>query len=202
MMLRQTAKIISTIFHPVLIPTLGFILLFNSGFYFSYLSWEAKRFVLLVIFFTTCILPMLAVAVLALNPRFNLAMNKASDRLLPYIFASVFYYIGYLLLAKISAYPVFKVFMLASVLVIVGLLLISLKWKISAQMAAMGSLTGALLALSFRTGINPMWAVLLVILISGLTGTINLFQEKHSIWQVLAGYLLGLSVMYAVLYFI
>lgn len=201
-MIRQAAKIISTFFHPVLIPTLGFILLFNSGFYFSYLSWEAKRFVLLVVFFTTCILPLLSVAVLALNPKFNVAMNKANDRLVPYIFASVFYYIGYLLLAKISAYPVFKVFMLASVLVIVGLLLVSLKWKISAQMAAIGGLTGTLLALSFRTGINPAWAVVIVILVSGLTGTINLLQEKHTIGQVLAGYGLGFSVMYAVLYFI
>lgn len=201
-MIRQAANIISTIFHPVLIPTLGFILLFNSGFYFSYLSWEAQRFVLLVVFFTTCILPLLSVAVLALSPRFDVSMKRTSDRLLPYIFTSVFYYIGFMLLSKIDAYPVFKVFMLASVLVIIGLLLVSLKWKISAQMAAIGGVTGALLSLSFRTGINPVWAILLVILVSGLIGSINLLQEKHSIGQIVAGYVLGFTIIYLVLYFI
>ncbi|MFW5832300.1 MAG: hypothetical protein ACOCVA_08595 [Prolixibacteraceae bacterium] len=201
-MIRQTANIISIVFHPVLIPTLGFILLFNSGFYFSYLSWEAKRFVLLVVFFTTCILPMLSVAVMALNPGFDLSMKKTTDRLLPYIFTSVFYYIGYMLLSKIDAYPVFKVFMLASVLVIVGLLLVSLKWKISAQMAAIGGVTGALLSLSFRTGISPVWSIMLVIVVSGLIGSINLLQQKHSIGQIVAGYFLGFSVIYLVLYYI
>jgi hypothetical protein len=201
-MLRQTAKIISTLFHPVLLPTLGFILLFNSGFYFSYLSWDAKRFVLLVVFFTTCILPLLAVAVLALRPGFDTTLKQTRDKLITYIFASVFYYIGFMLLSKINAYPVFKVLMLASALVIIGLLLISLKWNISAQMASIGGITGAILALAFRTGINPFWSVITAILVSGLIGTVNLIQEKHTIWQVLAGYVLGLTVIYLIIYFV
>lgn len=201
-MLKQTAKIVSTILHPVLIPTLGFILLFNTGFYFSYLSWEAKRYVLLVVFFTTCILPLLSVAVLALNAKFDTSMTNTRDRLLPYMFTSVFYYIGYMLLSKISSYPVFKVLMLSSALVVIGLLIVTLKWKISSQMAAIGGLTGALLALSFRTGVNPVWAVLIVVLVSGIAGTLNLLQEKHNIWQVIAGYFWGLSVIYFIVYFI
>ncbi len=139
---------------------------------------------------------------MALNPGFDLSMKRTTDRLLPYIFTSVFYYIGYMLLSKIDAYPVFKVFMLASVLVIVGLLLVSLKWKISAQMAAIGGVTGALLSLSFRTGISPVWAIMLVIAVSGLIGSISLLQEKHSIGQIVAGYFLGFSVIYLVLYYI
>mgnify|MGYP001047540556 CR=1 FL=1 len=201
-MIKQTSKIISTVFHPVLLPTLGFILLFSSGFYFSYLAWDAKRFVLLVVFFTTCILPLLSVAVLALNPKFDTSMTRPKDKLLPYLFASVFYYIGFLLLSKISAYPVFKVLMLAAALVSIGLLIVSLKWNISAQMASVGGITGALLALSFRTGINPAWSVILIVLISGLLGTINLLQQKHNIWQVIAGYIWGLFVIYLILYFV
>lgn len=201
-MLKQATKIISTILHPVLIPTLGFILLFNTGFYFSYLSWEAKRFVLLVVFFTTCILPLLSIAVLALNTRFDASLKNTRDRLLPYLFTSVFYYIGYMLLSKIGSYPVFKVLMLSSALVVVGLLIVSLVWKISAQMAALGGVTGAVLSLSFRTGVDPVWAIILLVLLSGLAGTINLLQQKYTIWQVVAGYFWGLTVIYAIIYFI
>jgi len=201
-MIKQTAKIISTFLHPVLVPTLGFILLFNAGFYFSFLSWEAKRFVLLVVFFSTCVLPLLSVAVLALNPKFDVTLARSRDRLLPYLFASVFYYIGYMLLGKISAYPVFKLLMLGAALVVIGLLLLSFIWKVSAQMAAIGGVTGALLALSFRTGMNPVWAIVLMVLLSGIAGTVSLVQERHNIWQILGGYGWGLFGIYAIVYFI
>ena len=94
-MATKLAKIISVIFHPVLIPTLGLFLLLNSGFYFSILNWEAKRFVLLVVFFSTAILPMISVAILALNPKFDLSMEKSRDRIIPLLSASIFYYMGF-----------------------------------------------------------------------------------------------------------
>ncbi len=200
-MLEKSARIISVIFHPVLIPTLGFILLFNTEFYFSFLSWEAKRFVLLVLFFTTAVLPMLSVAILTLNRKYDVAMKKSNDRVLPLLFSSVFYYLGYLLLSKIKAYPVFKIYMLAAVLVIIFLMVVSLKWKISTHMAAIGSLTAALLSLSFRTGINPLWEVLLVVIVSGIIGSARIIAAKHSIWEIVSGYLTGFLIVYLVIYF-
>jgi membrane-associated phospholipid phosphatase len=177
-------------------------LLLHSGFYFDLLLWEAKRFVLLVVFFTTCILPLLSVAVLALNPRFNINMPGSRDRLLPLLSASVFYYLGFILLRKVQAVPEFKLFMLASVLVLVVLLVVSLKWKISNHMAAIGGLSGTLFALSFRHGVNPVYSVLIVVLLSGLIGTARLILGKHDLKQLIAGYGLGFIVLYLVLYFV
>ncbi|KJF42954.1 phosphatase PAP2 family protein [Draconibacterium sediminis] len=201
-MSEKIARIISVIFHPVLIPTIGMFLLLNSGFYFDLLLWEAKRFVLLVVFFTTCILPMLSVAVLSLNPRFDINMPGNRDRLIPLLSASVFYYLGFILLRKVQAVPEFKLFMLASVLVLVVLLVVSLKWKISNHMAAIGGLSGTLFALSFRNGVNPVYSVLIVVLLSGLIGTARLILGKHDLKQLVAGYGLGFIVLYLVLYFV
>ncbi len=199
---ERLAKIVSIVFHPVVIPTLGMLLLLNSGFYFSMLSWEAKRFVLLVVFFTTAILPMLTVSILALNQRFDINMNKSTDRIIPALAASVFYYLGFVLLGRVSIFPVLKLFMLASILVIVVILLISFKWKISIHMAAIGSLAGTFFALSFRKGMNPVYAILIIILVSGLIGTARLALQKHDIWQILAGYVLGFLILYGVVYFL
>lgn len=201
-MTSKLAKFISIIFHPVLIPTLGFLLLFNSGFYFSMLNWEAKRFILLVVLFSTGILPMLSVAILALNPNFNISMDNSRDRIVPLLTSSVFYYLGYMLLGRMKAFPVFKLFLLASVLVIVVLLFVSFKWKISNHMAALGGMAGTLFALSFRSGANPLYAILAVVLISGLVGSARLVLNKHTIGQIIAGYALGFSVLYLVVYFI
>lgn len=201
-MARTVAQIISVILHPVLLPTLGFLLLFHSGFYFSYLNWEAKRLVLLVVLFTTAILPLLAMSVLAINPRFKLSFETGSQRALPLMFSSVFYYVGYMLLNRLNAFPVLKVVMIASVLVLLALMLASLKWKISSHMAALGGLTGVLLALSFRTGVYPVWAIITVITASGLAGTAQLFLEKNKLWHLEAGYALGFTFLYLTIYFI
>ncbi|MCY1722592.1 PAP2 family protein [Prolixibacteraceae bacterium Z1-6] len=200
-MSEKIAKVISIVFHPVLVPSLGLLLLLNSGFYFSMLSWEAKRFVLLVVFFTTCILPMLSVAILALNPKFNILMPNSRDRVMPLLSSSVFYYLGFMLLSKAGAFPEFKLFLQASVLVIIVLLIISFKWKISNHMAAIGGLAGTLFALSFRSGVNPVYSLLIVVLVSGLVGTARLILEKHTLGQLIAGYGLGFSVLYVVIYF-
>ncbi len=199
---QRLAKIISIVFHPVLVPTLGMLLLLNSGFYFSMLSWEAKRYILLVIFFTTCILPLLAVSAMAISPRFDINMPNSTDRVLPQLAASIFYYIGFVLLGKLNLFPVFKLFMVASVLVVIGLMLISMKWKISNHMAAIGAITAVFFALSFRKGLNPVYSVLAVILVSGLIGTARIALKKHNIWQVIAGYAWGFTVLYVVIYFL
>ncbi len=201
-MVHKLAQIISVVLHPVTVPTLGFILLFNSGFYFSFLNWEAKRIILLVVLFSTAILPLLAMSMLAINPKFKLSFETGSQRALPLLFSSIFYYVGYMLLNRLNAYPVLKVLMIAAVLVILGLLLISLKWKISSHMAAIGGLTGGILALSFRTGIYPVGAIITVIIASGLSGTAQLILRKNKLWHLEAGYALGFSFLYLIIYFI
>jgi len=200
-MAKNIATLISVIFHPVLIPTLGFLILFNSGFYFSMLTWEVKRYVLLVVLFSTGILPMLSVAILALNPKFDINMDKSRDRIIPLLFSSVFYYIGFILLGRMKAFPIFKLFLIASVFVIIFLLIISFRWKISNHMAAIGGLSGTVFALSFRSGTNPMYSILLLILISGIVGTARLILDKHNISQLVAGYGLGFSILYLVIFF-
>jgi membrane-associated phospholipid phosphatase len=199
---EKLAKIISTIFHPILLPTLGFILLFISGFYNSMLTPEAKRFILLVIFFSTATLPMLSIAVLAFNPNFNFLMPNSNDRIIPLLFTSVFYYVGFLLLGQIHFLPVFKLFMISSVLLIILLLLISFKWKISIHMAAIGAVTAMFFALSFRAGVNPTAAIVVLVLTSGLVGTARLLLNKSSILQLVAGYILGFTILYPVIYFL
>ncbi len=201
-MARRFAKIVSFVFHPVLIPTMGFFLLFNSGFYFSFVSWEAKRLVLLIVLFSTAIMPLLAMSVLAINPKFRLSFETGSQRALPLFLSSVFYYMGYMLLSRLNAFPILKVSMIASVLVVLALLIASLKWKISSHMAALGGLTGVLMALSFRTGTYPAWAIVTVILVSGLTGTAQLILEKNKLWHLEAGYALGFTFLYLVVFFI
>jgi len=193
------AKGISILFHPLLIPTFGFLLLFYSGFYFAMLNWDVKRFILLIVFFSTCILPLLTIALLSMSDRFNRTMDKNTDRVIPLMFCAIYYYAGYYLLGRLPIFPVYKVFLLSTVLVIILLMVVSLRWKISNHTASIGGLTGALIALSFRLQVNTSGILMLVFLIAGLIGTSRLILKKHNPSQIYAGYALGFSVMFFIL---
>ncbi len=199
-MSEKFAKIVSMVFHPILLPTLGFLLFFISGFYSTFLTPEAKRYVLLVIFFSTATLPLLSIAFMAFNPKFNFLMSDSRDRIVPLLFTSIFYYIGFILLSRIHFLPVFKLFLIASVLLIIALLLISFKWNISIHMAAIGAVTSTFFALSFRIGANPLPAILILVLVSGMLGTARLILNKNNLQQVATGYLLGFMILYPVIY--
>ena len=157
------------------------VLLFYSGFYFSMLSWEATRYVLLVIFFSTCVMPLLSVMGLTFNSKFDISMEKSRDRVIPLLSAAVFYYVGYMLLVRINAFQIFRLFMIASVIVVAILFLVSFQWKISNHAAAIGGLTGTIISLSFRTGNNPVLPIILVIVVSGLVNTSRLILNKHNL---------------------
>ena len=199
---KPVARIASVLFHPLLMPTLGFVLLFNSGFYFAILPWKVEKYMLLVVFLSTCVLPALSIGILALKPGFDIHMEKSTDRILPLMFSSVFYYLGYLILEKLPVFPIYNFFLIASILVQIALLIISLKWKISAHAAAIGGLLGGFFGLAFRLQENPVYILIALILIAGIVGTSRLILQKHTSEQVYAGFLLGFLMMNLVFTFI
>lgn len=156
----------------------------------------------MVVLFSTGILPLLSIALLALRPKFDLSLSRINDKLVIMLFTASFYYLGFMLLNRIKAYPVFKLIMIAGALIVIANLVVSLKWRISSHMSALGGITGAVLALAFRTGVNPVLAVLALIVASGLAGSSRLVLQKNSLPQVLTGYIVGLTIMYLVIYFV
>lgn len=157
---------------------------------------------LMIVLFSTGILPLLGMALLAISPKFEFSFKTGTQRALPLLVSAISYYAGYLILTRINAFPVFKILIISSELVIVALLVLSLKWNISSHMASLGGLTGALLALSFRTGSNPVWAIVTVILVSGLVATARLKLNKNKLWHLEAGYATGFVVLYLIIYFV
>ena len=197
-----TARAASIVFHPLLIPTFGFLLLFNSDFYFSILPWNVKKYMLLVVFLSTCVLPAISIFILSLNPKFDLNMEKNTDRVLSLIFSAISYYLGYQLLKRLPIFPIYNVLLMGAVLVQIALLPISMRWKISAHAAAIGGLVGGILGLSFRLQENPVFLLSLLILVAGIVATSRLILGKHNQSQVYAGFLVGFLILILVISFI
>ena len=198
-MKEQYAKVISLVFHPLLIPTIGFLVLMNSGFYFSLISAEAKIIVFIVVFLSTFLTPLISLILMNISSRFQLSMDKSTDRVVPLLFSAIFYYVGYFFLGRFSVYPVYRIFLIASIFIIIVLMLISMKWKISAHMAGIGGLLGALIALSLRLEINNSSLIAVLVGIAGLVGTSRMILGKHNSLQIYAGFFLGFAVNFVIL---
>jgi membrane-associated phospholipid phosphatase len=199
--LKTLARIISAVFHPVMIPTFGFLLLFYTGTHFSLLNYEVKKFILIATFFSTFILPVLTISIMALNPKFNFHMENQKDRVLPLLFTALYYYLGYSLIKSLYMFPLIRTFFITSVILLILLLLISIKWKISIHSAAIGGFIGTLIAVSFRSGDNPVWLLIGSMLVAGFVGSARLYLGKHNLAQVLGGFTIGLATLYlSVLY--
>ena len=201
-LLQPFSRMTSVIFHPLLMPTWGFLLLSSSGFYFSLLPWSVKKFLLLIVFVFTCLLPALSIWLLSLNPKFDIKMEKNTDRIVPLLISSVFYYLGYLILKRLPVFPIYNLFLIGSVLVQIALVVVSLKWKISVHLAAIGGLIGCFVGLSFRLQQNPVLILTFLILAAGLVASSRLILLKHTNSQVYAGFTLGFVILTLIVSFI
>ncbi len=201
-MQRLIARTISIIFHPFLIPTIGFLLLFKTTGYLAYIPFEMKRLVLLITFLSTCLLPVLSISMLSFTRKFDLSMNKPHDRIVPLIVTGACYFLGYYLLGRVPVTGLFRLYLLAATVVIILLFIISFFWRVSIHMAGIGGLLGAVLGISFRFALNPALLIVYLMVICGLLGYSRIFLEKHKPAQVYTGFTLGISIMYLIVYFI
>jgi hypothetical protein len=196
------SRSISTLFHPLLIPTWAFIILGNTGFYFSVLPWSIKKSMFLVVFLSTCALPALSAGILLLNPKLRARDWKSTDRILPLLLSAIFYYLGYIMLEKMPLFPVFNLFLIAAVLVQISLIVASLKWNISVHTAAIGALIGGFIAISSRLHENPLLVLSMLVMIAGMVAASRLFLQKNNNAEVYSGFMIGFLILNLVVTFI
>jgi len=195
-MSKLIAKIISIIFNPLLMPTYGLLILLNSETYFSMLPFHAKKVIFIIVFITTCLLP------LAFLPLFmyqnllkDFEMPTIRERIIPFSTMTILYFMGYLILNQMDVPATIANVLLAGAITILIMLLITLRWKISAHMAGIGALTGAILVFSYYLKTNLIIFLLASIFIAGLLGTSRLILNHHTPTQIYSGFGLGLTVL-------
>jgi membrane-associated phospholipid phosphatase len=198
---ERIARIISVVFHPVLIPTYIIAVLLHLNVFFALIiPVDAKWKIIALVFITSALFPIL---VLYGMYRFRLVgdlmMDNRKDRLYPYIATTIFLFMTYYLVWQINLSPVYYYCLLGAAIVSVVTLLINFSWKISAHTVAMGAAAGAFIGLQLELHINLVWQIALSILISGLVGYARLRTGSHSQAQIYTGYLLGFTVLYLII---
>jgi membrane-associated phospholipid phosphatase len=192
---EKISKIITYIFNPLIMPTIGMLMIFSSGTYLSYIPIEGKKLILTVVFAGTFLLP------LSLLPVFfylrvikNIEMNENSRRSIPLLTTSIFYFFTFWIIKRFPV-PFINVFIFATALCVVLNLLINLKWKISSHLIGSGGLTGLSTALFLRLNADIVNMLIITLLITGITGFARLKLNAHTPSQVYSGFLLGFATV-------
>lgn len=191
-MFKNLANTFSILFHPLLLPTIGMLILFNSGSVLEYLPFQAKKVILLVVGVSTFVLPLTFVPFFIFQKIIkNVQMKNNRERLIPFFVTSALYIFCYFLLERLGAPQTISKFILAASITVVILFLFSFKWKISAHMMGIGGLTGALIAVSFRLNVNLEYFIIAAIFISGIIGFSRLILKTHTPCQIYTGWLVS-----------
>ena len=190
------AKVISYLLHPLLLPTLGLVMIFHletSGLWAP--PQDVQWYLIAVTFTATCLLPLLnALMLLRMRVISSLSMETRQERKLPYLAAAVFYLTESWLLTQGEVPVLARALLLGATMLVICVLLINLFWKISAHMVGIGGLCGMMLAVSYRLQINLHFFLILLFLLAGLSAYARLRLGAHTPSQVYAGFLLGVTV--------
>ena len=194
--MKKVAPLISYLFHPLLMPSLGLLIILNSGTYLALLDPAAKRAIMFVMALGTLIFPLMMLPFLQYR---NLVMKNGQaatrgERLVPQIIILVLYIITFVYFKRLPLSQVIHAYVLSVAGTFFLVILVNLKFRISIHAAALGGLTGLIIALIFLYETPLQGLLMLTLLAGGLTGSSRLAQGDH--WgAILSGFFLGLAVV-------
>lgn len=194
--MKVSARVISWIFHPLLMPTLGLLILLNSGTYISLLDPAAKRAILFVMALGTLLFPLIMVPVFYYrNLITGMQHSSREERLIPMLIVTILYIITLVYFLRLPLNRIIHSYALAITLSVFFLLVASYWHNLSGHMTGLGGMTGLIIALILLYSTPLMGILILTLLASGLTGTAILWLKEHRSGEIYAGYLLGFAVV-------
>lgn len=188
-----TAKVLSVMFTPFYLPILGLLILFIFS-YLSLLPLTYKLFLLLMFYLFTVFLP---TALIRFYRRYQgwtlIELGSRERRAIPYVISIFSYLLCYYIMAATHVPHFMGSILIAALVIQVACAIINLFIKISTHTAAIGGVTGALLAFSVIFSFNPVWWLCIVLLLAGMVGTSRMILRQHSLRQVVLGFLAGVA---------
>lgn len=189
--MKILAKIISILFHPLLIPSFGtalFLYLFDQ-----FNNPEAPR-LMGVVAFNSFVMPAIAIAVMkGIGFIDSFEMHDSKQRIIPFIATMVFYIWTFLgVNGTFSMGSHFNILILGAVISLMVAFFTNLFHKLSIHMTGMGGLLMALVLSSFNAVQPILPFIILVILLSGIVGSARLYLKAHSRKEIFTGFLVGI----------
>ena len=190
---KTSAKILQTIFHPIIIPTISLVILFNSNTYFSFININTQFRLYIIVLLLTVFVPF---GLIFLIKTFIPEKIKNKLKILNLIRLAVVLItnlLAFFLLKQIGVViHVFLPIIFLTTAIIALLSLIISFWKeININMVAISALTGFITSLIFIFNVDLIYFLIVSFFVSGLVGYSQLALEKNNQFQIYSSYIFG-----------
>lgn len=180
---------------PLLMPVYGVLLAFNLSI-LNFTPFSVKSiFTIITIAFTMVIPALLVFLLKRMGIVQDIGLNGRKERLIPYII-SIVSMAGTGVFMWYKGVPMWLVmFFGGGAVAAVINLIINFRWKISAHSAGIAGVV-ALLIRIMRDGFpmeNTFIWLIISIIAAGLLGSSRVWLGRHTVWQVIAGYIVGFT---------
>lgn len=192
------ARTLSLLFTPFYLPLVGILAMFIFT-YLSILPWQYKLQVVALTYLFTILLPTVSIHFYHRYNGWTLwHLREREKRIVPYFISIVSYLACYMLMKWMRLPHFMATIIIAALFVQIVCVMINLRLKVSAHMAAIGGLTGGVVAFSFILGFNPVWWLSVLILLGGFVGTSRMIMRVHTLGEITAGYIIGIITTFVV----
>jgi len=199
MLMNRLANFISYLLHPVYMPTIGMYIALNYGIGIS-LRAPYKWYVCVVTFVFTCVFPVFTIVTLkSLKAVTSIHLPTKEERRLPILMSAGFFFMAYYLVKSVHVIDLLDYIMISGAFTMISLSMVNFFYKLSIHMAAAGSVTGMLTALSVFPGTHLGYFIAGSIAAAGVIGFARLQLKAHSAGEVVIGYFTGFAAQYFVL---
>ena len=198
--MKLVARIISVLFHPLLFPTYGTLLiLFTNPNLYGYFGERVHIVWLIIIFALTFLFPVVWLVMMKrLEMIESFQLETAKERIVPFIATATFYlWTAWMFKPSLTMKVppnqlIFYMMLGACIAVFIGFF-INIFSKVSLHSIAAGSLLGLVLAVVRFSTYDLRLLVLSAILLAGIIGTARLILNAHSHREVFTGYFIGFT---------
>lgn len=189
--IMMLAKAMSLISSPFYLPLVGLAALFTFS-YFSLYPLSYKAFVLLLVYVFTIFMP---TTLIRAYHRYHgwtpFELGSRERRMMPYVASILCYFSCYYVMALLHVPQLMGSIVVAGLATQMVCAIINMWWKISVHMAAIGAMSGALVAFGFRFMFNPVWWLCGIIILAGLVGSSRMILRQHTLPQIYVGFIIG-----------
>ena len=185
------ARLISMVFTPFYLPTVGLICLFMFS-YMSQMPWSYKFQLLTMVYLLTVVLPTVLIHFYRRHHGWSLIdLGQKERRAVPYVISILCYFLCIYLMEFLHIPHFMMSIVTAALFIQITCAMINVWWKISTHTAAIGGVAGALFVFAEFFGFNPVWWLSLTFILAGILGTSRMILRQHSLAQVIAGFFVG-----------
>lgn len=174
-------------------------LLLSAPEVFSPYSFDQMKLLIVLIFVTTFVIPLLSMSTLKLTGTISSFMlEKRKERLLPFFFTVFFYGITvYMFTFRIGRLDAISLILGTITAIILVVALLTIKIKVSAHSAGMGGGIGFLWAIKMTyPDMGLLWPLLGIIIITGGVMTARMYLNSHRPIEIYLGGAIGLVLSF------